>query len=404
MKIIHTADWHIGKVLHRQDLHEDITLFFDWLILFIKTENIDLLLISGDIFDLTNPSNRDLATYYKMLYRLSQTETKVIITGGNHDSISLLDAPSVLLDVLNITIIGGAKSNAEEEVIPYIDPKGVMQCVVLAVPFLRDKDLRLSLPVGEMNDKALHTEQAIKSHYDNLIDICTQKYQPMVPIIAMGHFYMKGAITSDSERDIHIGNLSGLDSNIIHHSIDYFALGHIHKPQKINNKENIRYCGSPLFLDFSERDYAKKIILLEINAQKITDIKSVPIPKFRDVIKLAGTLDEIKIKLSMYKNIYPLPAFLELEVIENVFDILKIQQLEDLKAESVSPDYRILKSRISFTKDIESEKITNSYSKSISELSPMDVFRKKLTESAVVEPSFSDLSEIYHLLLEELNQ
>ena len=111
MKILHTADWHIGKILHRQSLYDDISYFFDWLVQRITDEKIDLLLVSGDIFDLANPSNMDTKLYYQTLYRLSKTNVKVIITGGNHDSISLLDAPSSLLDVLDITVVGGAKDD-----------------------------------------------------------------------------------------------------------------------------------------------------------------------------------------------------------------------------------------------------------------------------------------------------
>ena len=403
IKIIHTADWHIGKILHRQDLNEDLNLFFVWLIEYIKFEKIDLLLVSGDIFDLANPSNRDTTTYYKMLYRLSELKVKVIITGGNHDSISLLDAPSDLLDTLNITVVGGAKNNLEEEIIPFYNANNVLECVVLAVPFLRDKDLRQSLPAGEMPDKSSVIELAIKHHYAELIDLSNKKYGSGVPVIAMGHLFMKGAITSDSERDIHIGNLSGIDRSVIHPDIDYMALGHIHKPQKVSNKENIRYCGSPIFLDFSERDYDKKVILIETDGVKIINIQSVPIPKSRDIVKFAGSLENVTKRLSLYKNTLPLCAFIEIEVLEPIFDIKKIQELEDLREKTISDSFKILKSRISFASTQNSEVSDLIQSKSITELSPLDIFRQKLSEGQLDESLFAELLDVYDELLQELN-
>lgn len=403
MKILHTADWHIGKILHRQDLHEDISIFFNWLITFIQTEKIDILLISGDIFDLANPSHRDIASYYQMLHRLSQLNIKVIITGGNHDSVSLLEAPSSLLNILDIIVVGGAKVNPENEVIPCYSKDGKLECVVLAVPFLRDKDLRISFPADEMPEKSKITELAIKQHYATLTEISLAKYGLTVPLIAMGHMYMNGAMTSDSEREIHIGSLSGLDSDIIPPDIDYMALGHIHKPQKVSNKENIRYCGSPIFLDFSERDYDKKVILIETDGVKIINIQSVPIPKSRDIVKFAGSLENVTKRLSLYKNTLPLCAFIEIEVLEPIFDIKKIQELEDLREKTISDSFKILKSRISFASIQNSEVSDLLQSKSIIELSPLDIFRQKLSEGLLDESLFAELLDVYDELLQELN-
>lgn len=403
MKIVHTADWHIGKILHNQDLHEDIHLFFDWLLEFIKEENIDILIVSGDIFDLANPANRDIKSYYQMLYKLSLTKTKIIITGGNHDSVSHLDAPSHLLDVLNIVVIGGGREDRNDMIIPCFDNTGQLECVILAVPFLRDKDLRPTIKASEMNTKSDAISEAIKKYYDELVELINHKYGSEIPIIAMGHLFMHGAITSDSEREIHVGNLEGLQSDIIHPDIDYMALGHIHKPQTIGAKANIRYCGSPVFLDFSEREYEKRIIVLELENQKITNIKPVAIPKSRELRKIAGTLSEVESALSSYRNEYPLTAFLEIEVIEEKKDILKIQALDNLISGIVGEEFKILKHRISF---LENRIITSTLqdeTKTIQELSPLEVFKLKLTEYTENETINDDLIYIYMQLLEEIN-
>ncbi|MBK7808558.1 MAG: exonuclease subunit SbcD [Saprospiraceae bacterium] len=381
MKILHTADWHIGKILHRQSLYDDISYFFDWLVQRITDEKIDLLLVSGDIFDLANPSNMDTKLYYQTLYRLSKTNVKVIITGGNHDSISLLDAPSSLLDVLDITVVGGAKDDIHNEIIPITGTHGEVECIVLAVPFLRDKDLRQSMQASEMADKSSFISEAIKQHYDKLVEMTVEKFGHSAPIIAMGHLYMQGSITSDSEREIHIGNLEGLDSKIIHPEIDYMALGHIHKPQKIGNKNNIRYSGSPVFLDFSERDYDKMVIEIEIEANEIKSITSVAIPKSREILKFTGDLNSVKNMLMEYQNKYPLTTFIEIEIQENEFDVLKIQAMEDMIDSIKSEEFKILKNRIFFDQTPDSMKVILNESRTIQDLSPLDIFRQKLSEN-----------------------
>lgn len=402
MKILHTADWHIGKVLHRQSLYEDISLFFDWIINYIRDHKIDLLLVSGDIFDLANPSNSDTKLYYHTLYRLSKTNVKIIITGGNHDSISLLDAPSALLDVLDITVIGGARDDKYEEIIPIYSQDEIPECIVLAVPFLRDKDLRASMQASETGDKSSIINDAIKLHYDDLVRMAKEKYGDSVPLLAMGHLYMKGSISSDSEREIHIGNLEGLDSKIIHPEIDYMALGHIHKPQKIGNKNNIRYSGSPVFLDFSEREYDKMVIEIEIGENEIKSITPVAVPKSREILKFTGDLTSVKNMLKEYQNNYPLTAFIEIEIQENEFDVLKIQAMEDMIDSIKSEEFKILKNRIIFNHTPDSMKMIQNESRTIQDLTPLDIFRQKLSENNLNELEMKELTEIYVSLIEEI--
>ena len=108
MKILHTSDWHIGKQLHKYDLSEDLDLFFAWLIAYIKTENIDVLLVSGDIFDQANHSQAAYKQYYDLLKNLISLDCKIILTGGNHDSPTVLNAPAELLKAFDISVTGGA--------------------------------------------------------------------------------------------------------------------------------------------------------------------------------------------------------------------------------------------------------------------------------------------------------
>ena len=174
MKILHTADWHIGKILHKQSLAEDLNHFFDWMIQTIEEEDIDLLLVSGDIFDLANPNIRDKEVYYDIMMRLYKSGCQVIITGGNHDSVGELNAPKQILSAINISVIGGAMQELEDELIPVKNASGEIELVVAAVPFLRDRDIRSRQEGQTYESRTEAIREGIKDHYQKLAVLCTE--------------------------------------------------------------------------------------------------------------------------------------------------------------------------------------------------------------------------------------
>ena len=152
MKILHTADWHLGHRLHEQSQQEEQTLFLSWIENYIIKEKIDVLLISGDIFDTGSPSNQSLEMYYNFLVKLKATSCKsIVITGGNHDSAGTLNAPKHLLDALSIKVVGKATENIEDEVFE-IEVNGE-KVIIGAVPYLRDGDIRRAV-AGESFDES----------------------------------------------------------------------------------------------------------------------------------------------------------------------------------------------------------------------------------------------------------
>ena len=395
IKILHTADWHLGKMLYKYALNEDIILFFDWLEVYIITEKIDVLLVSGDIFDLANPASRDIKLYYNFLHRLSLTGVKTIITGGNHDSVSLLNAPATLLTSLNISVIGGVPEDFYNQLIPIENKNKETVAVVLAVPFLRDHELRASVAADQIEDKMDVIPLAIRRHYDLLVVDARHRYG-QVPLIAMGHLFMRGALTSDSEREIHVGNLMGIDSQCIPEQIGYTALGHIHKPQKVDKNEFIRYSGSPIYLDFSESMYEKMVVRVELSENRV-EVHPVPVPKFRELLRLKGKLDEITTQLNQYKNPYPLKTLVEAEVIDKAFDatiIHEAQSLESIQSET----YQVIKTRISFLDQREGNDSRTEMDDHIENLDTWKIFEH------MEEQSRQALKIAYLHILESLNE
>ena len=405
MKILHTADWHVGKMLHKQDLAQEIQLFFDWLVHLISEEKIDILLVSGDIFDHANPSHRDVEMYFSILKKLYEINVTTIITGGNHDSVTQLDSASALLNALNIKVFGGLKTPATDNLVYVAGKSEGDACVVLAVPFLRERDIRLSVPANEAQERSQVVPSAVRSIYSGLVQAATEKYGTNIPIIAMGHLYMRGSITSDSEREIHIGNLEGLEAEVIPGEITYTALGHIHKPQKVGGKPHIRYCGSPVLLDFSEKEYTKQVIIIEtLPGDASPIIRELPVPKYRDMPKFTGTLQEVTSKLDTYKNVFQLTAVAEVEIREKSFDPIVHQVATDLGNKEWTGDIRVIKTRILY------EDRQNTYggpgfeTLNIRELSPMDIFRKRLEETALEPQEKGHLEDLYNQLLETIQQ
>jgi exonuclease SbcD len=262
MRLLHTADWHLGARLIERERLTEHAAFLDWLIETLRSEKIDALLLSGDVFDAANPPQDAVALYFDFLKRLADLKTvKAVITGGNHDSASHLNAPRELLRRFEVHVFGHAGDNVVD----------LGDVIVAAVPFLRERDLRQATAGEAMSDVQSQVRSAIREHYTAQLAACRDIAQQR-PVIAMGHLTVLGATTSDSERDIHIGNLGAVGADIFA-GFDYTALGHLHRPQRVGGQETVRYSGSPIALSFSEAADAKSVVIIDTQNHS-----PVPIP------------------------------------------------------------------------------------------------------------------------------
>ena len=379
MKILHTADWHIGKTLYKQSLREEISLFFDWLLNVVDEKDIDIILVSGDIFDLANPANVDKELFYKVLSQLRDRKVQCVITAGNHDSPSLLEAPRPLFMGLNIHMHGFG-SPVARNLLTMVSHDGKDKVHILAVPFLREGDLRKVHGGESYEDKVQALRTGIINHYKMLKDLAV-KVDDAIPIIAMGHLYIQGARISDSERDIHIGNQAGLPVDHFQDLFDYSALGHIHRPQRLNKEGSIRYSGSPIPLSFSERKDKKQVLLIETKGNEDLKITELEIPLFRPLVRIKGKLQDVRERIHLYRSDGLLPAFIEIVIIEKERDQSKILETVSL-AEKVSPHYEIINYRIQFEEHLRTLSETG-LKDQIEDLNPRDVFLQRIDEEAL---------------------
>lgn len=276
MRILHTADWHLGARLVERDRLAEHERFFDWLIETLRTEKIEALLVSGDVFDAANPPQDAVALYFDFLKRLADLKTvHAIITGGNHDSASHLNAPRELLRRFDIHVFGHA---GENNIVP------LSGAVIAAVPFLRERDLRQAAEGETISVVHEQVRAAIRAHYAAQLARCRELAEGRA-IIAMGHLTLLGATSSDSERDIHVGNLGAVGADLFS-GFDYTALGHLHRPQKVAGIETVRYSGSPIPLSFSEAADAKSVVILEASDNRTgVNVQMCEIPAHRQLIR-----------------------------------------------------------------------------------------------------------------------
>ncbi len=399
MKILHTSDWHIGKQLHKYDLAEDLNLFFDWLIGYIKTESIDVLLISGDIFDQANPSQAAFKQYYDVLRQLIHLDCKIIITGGNHDSAAVLNAPKELLKSFDITVIGGVTEDLSELFI--IVEKNGERLVVAAVPFLRDRDIRKSVAGETYATKIEQIKAGLQTYFSN-INTYYQAHYPDTFFVVMGHLYVQGSAVSESERDIQIGNQAGVQASMFQGVPDYVALGHIHKPQAVSVDQNIHYCGSPVPLSFSEKEDQKQVNVITIKDAKIKNLEIVSIPAQRNLVTFSGSLEEVQQQITAYNQETTLMSLAEIIVNEETESLERRQAFEAFVSEQSNPNLEIVKSRLNFKNKIRGASDAFAVGTDVADVTPIQMFEKKLEMQAGLENT-EELKAAFRDILQELN-
>lgn len=398
MNILHTADWHIGKQLHKMDLSEDLDLFFDWLLNVITTEAIDLLLVSGDVFDQANPSQSALKQYYGFLKRMIGTNCKIIITGGNHDSAAVLNAPKAILGFLNIEVVGGAPDEISE--LFFKHSKAETEVVIAAVPFLRDRDIRKSAPGESYSDKVEQIRDGIQNYFATVNTHYAAHYEGCC-FIVMGHLYVQGAQVSDSMRDIQIGNQASVKGSIFGEAPNYVALGHIHKPYAVYDAEQVHYSGSPIALSFSERAEVKQVNLISVTGKNV-EVKILPIPQFRHLVAFEGTLESVKTQLDQYTHNNQLVSLAEIIVNEPNENVQIRQDFDELQSDHDTDALKIIKSKLNFINKVRGASEAFEPGISVADVTPMEMFEKRLQLDGHHENTEA-LKNAFRQILEELN-
>lgn len=311
MKILHTSDWHLGRSLYGKKRYEEFRLFLTWLREIIEVEKVDIVLIAGDIFDTAMPGNRAQAMYYRFLFEVAKSECKkIVVIGGNHDSPTFLDAPKELLHALEIAVVGQISKDIEDEIVVIEDTVQEIAVIIAAVPYLRDRDIRIVEPGETVSDKNRKLVEGLSHHYETCYQAALKKKQELlhkgvkeVLLIGMGHLFATGGKTleGDGVRDLYVGSLAQIGVEQFVHSFDYMALGHLHVPQCVGGSEVVRYSGSPLPMGFGEAKQQKSVEMVCWNDEAIC-VERFAIPCFQRLQQVRGEFEEILDELQILKH------------------------------------------------------------------------------------------------------
>jgi exonuclease SbcD len=296
MKFIHTSDWHLGHKLHEYHRVQEHQSFLTWLLDTIKENDIDALLIAGDIFDSPHAPVEALQLLYRFLHTLhtENPHVQVVMIAGNHDSPQRLEAPQVLLEYVNVKVVGTVPRtvnrvlDVDKLYIPLYGKDEDICGYVVAVPYLRPSDLPVISPKPESP-----LIEGVRQVYQETLTKIKDRCDENLPVIVMGHCYMlKGQVSADSEKKILGGNLHALPNSIFDHDVSYVALGHLHLAQQLDDEGKIRYSGSPIPLSMAEKDYQHQVILVETEGNKIKELKELVIPRFVEMIQIPENINE----------------------------------------------------------------------------------------------------------------
>jgi exonuclease SbcD len=285
VRIIHTSDWHIGRRFERESLADDQRAFFAWLAEVVGGEQVDLVLVAGDIYDRSQPAEDAVALLDDGLDRLRAAGAVVALIPGNHDSARRLGFGA------QRQASGGVHVFADDQhpPTPWEFACRGERVVVVAVPFLDPYG------VPAPHDGADGTPRT-RTHEHVLADALEAGRALLdpddpVPSICVAHAYVSGGEESDSERALSVGGADRVDPSVFA-GFDYVALGHLHRPQRIAGSDAVAYSGSPLPYSFSE-DHPKSVRLLEVDAGGLCDVRTLTVPVGRPVVTLTGTLDAL---------------------------------------------------------------------------------------------------------------
>ncbi|AYM94913.1 exonuclease subunit SbcD [Acidovorax sp. 1608163] len=409
MRILHTSDWHLGQHFMGKSRQAEHQALIDWLLVQVDAHAVDAVLIAGDIFDTGAPPSYARELYSHLVVRLHRAGVALLLLGGNHDSVATLGESRALLAVLNTTVVGAVGDAADHVVVlPQRGDAGGSHepgCIVCAVPFIRPRDVWQSQAGQSAQDKQQSLQAALQAYYQAVVDAgrarqaqLQQTLGRVVPLIATGHLTTVGASSNDSVREIYVGSLDAFPTAAFP-PVDYIALGHIHQPQKVGGLHHIRYCGSPIALGFDEAKQQKEVLLVDLDASGLAGVTPLPVPRFQALIAVSGNLAALPqaIATAATQGTAEQHAWLEVTVAEDDY----LQDLpERINAMVQGLPVEVLRVRRQRTSAAAA--LQSAAQETLDELSPHDVFARRLAAETLAPELQQALQERYRTVVQSI--
>ncbi len=409
LRILHTSDWHLGQFFIGKSREAEHRAFFAWLCQTIRQRQIDVLLVAGDIFDTTTPPSYARELYHQLIVDLQPLGVQLVLLGGNHDSVAVLNESAELLRCLNTTVVPGYVSEPAQHLLRLKSRDGEVAAVLAAVPFLRPRDLSQRADFRrnagtDATGKQLQLQQQISLVYQELYqaaltEATTLSPDSPLPVIATGHLTTVGASSTESVREIYIGTLDAFAASGFP-PFAYVALGHIHQAQKVGGSDHIRYSGAPLALSFDEARQQKYCLEVTLTGGTVA-VEPLPLPRFQPLCSVKSDLASLPALLAAELQALAdgQRLWLELVLIGDSALLSDVQiQLEQLLAPLPVDLLRLRRERPAAAAHISDSGL------SLQELTPADVFAARLVQADLTDELQTRLTQLHQQALALLQQ
>lgn len=402
MRLLHTSDWHLGQNFMGKSRQAEHLALLDWLLTTADTQQIDAVLIAGDLFDTGTPPSYARELYNELVVRLHAAGVSLILLGGNHDAVATLEESRNLLARLGAQVIA-RRLDAAAHVLTLNDRNGQPACLLGAVPYLRPRELLHSQAGQSAQDKEMALQNAIQAHYADVYAALLARQAALqeelghrLPIVMTGHLTTVGAQSSDSVREIYVGSLAAFPAQAFPPA-DYIALGHIHRPQQV--AAHIRYCGSPLALSFDESTQRKEMLLIDLDSSGLHTITPLPIPCLQPLLRLRGRLDELaaSIGTAAAQGTPERPVWLEITVVDDDYLADLPARLAEMTAGWPLEILCIRRARSQHSPQLQSPQ-----QERLEELTPNDVFARRLAAESIEDTLRAELDQRHQRVLSDI--
>jgi len=291
VKILHTSDWHVGKVLKGRDRSEEHEAVLRSLISIARTEDVDLVLIAGDLFETTVPSPKAQGLVMRALLALREEGRQVVAIAGNHDNASLLDSVyRPVLGELGLHVLGTPKAPGAGGTLS-LTTRGGESAMVAAIPFLSQRYAvrAAELLLHEQSEHALDYARRMTE----IVKLLTEPFRPDSVNIVMAHTFVRGGTRGGGEREVQTSLEYQVPAAMLPASAHYAALGHLHRQQEIPAPCPAFYSGSPLAIDFGEEANEPGALVVTAAPDRRADARRVEVAGGRRLKTLRGSLDQV---------------------------------------------------------------------------------------------------------------
>lgn len=391
IRILHTADWHLGQTFFGYDRAGEHEVFLNWLAGEIREREIDALIIAGDVFDVSNPSAASQSLYYHFIYRVTAENPtlQIVIVAGNHDSAARLEAPLPLLQAMRTEVRGVVRKSDDGEIdydhltVELKNRDGEVELLCMAVPFLRQGDYP-TVPT-EGNPYA----EGVRELYTQLLQRLWKRRKENQSILAIGHLQAIGSEIAEkdySERTV-IGGLECVSPDAFSEQIAYTALGHIHKTQRVSGRENVRYAGSPIPMSFAEKHYHHGVVEVTFDGGCAVDIMRVECPRLIPLMSVPnGEPASPEIVLEILKELPVTEGaepYLEVKVLLDEPEPMLRQEVEEALADK---NYRLARIVSTYRNETgNAEKENENWKRGLQEMSPLQIAQSAFEKIYQVE-------------------